>query len=61
MEERIKKSWESAFKDLVGSVEGKSAEDIASMFFELGWRAGIEHENSSIASAIEVLKSIKTK
>jgi hypothetical protein len=59
MEERIKKSWESAFKGLVGSVEGKSAEDIAAMFFELGWKAGIENEHSSIAAAINVFNNLK--
>lgn len=61
MEERIKKSWEQAFKGLVGSVEGKSAEDIAAMFFELGWKAGVENEHNSIAAAINVLKTVKTK
>lgn len=61
MEEHIKKSWESAFNGLIEDMEGKSAEDIAAMFFELGWKAGVENEHSSIAAAINVLKTIKTK
>lgn len=58
MEEQIKQSWESAFKCLIEHVEGKSAEDIAAMFFELGWKAGVENEHSSIAAAINVLKNL---
>lgn len=61
MEEQIKQSWESAFKCLIEHAEGKSAEDIAAMFFELGWKAGVENEHSSIAAAINVLKTIKAK
>lgn len=59
MEEQIKQSWESAFKCLTENVEGKSAEDIAAMFFELGWKAGVENEHSCIAAAINVLKNLK--
>ena len=58
MDEYIRKSWESAFKCLVDNLEGKSAEDVAAMFFELGWKAGVENENSSIAAAIKLLKTI---
>lgn len=61
MEEQIKKSWESAFKCLVENLEGKSAEDVAAMFFELGWKAGVENEHSCIAAAIHVMNTIKTK
>ena len=61
MEEQIKQSWESAFKCLIEHAEGKSAEDIAAMFFELGWKAGVENVHSSIAAAINVFKTIKAK
>lgn len=57
MEEQIKKSFESAFKNVLESLDGaRTKEDIAQMFFELGWKAGVENENSSIAAAIEYLK-----
>lgn len=59
MEEQIKKSWESAFKCLVENLEGKSAEAVAAMFFELGWKAGVENEHSGIAAAISALKNMK--
>lgn len=58
MEEQIKQSWESAFKCLIENMEGKSTEDIAAMFFELGWKAGVENEHSCIAAAINVFKNL---
>ena len=58
MEEQIKQSWESAFKCLIENMEGKSTEYIAEMFFELGWKAGVENEHSSIAAAINVFKNL---
>lgn len=60
MEEQMKEAWESAFKVLARSLEGKSAEDIAAMAFELGWKAGIGYEHSSISAAINVFKNLKS-
>lgn len=61
-EEQIKKSWESAYKNVFESIDAeKTKEEIAAMFFELGWKAGVENEHSCIADAISVLKTIKTK
>ena len=61
-EEQIKLSWETAFKNLVECIDiERTKEEIACMFFELGWKAGIENENKSIESAINVLKNLKTK
>lgn len=61
-EEQIKKAWESAFKNVLESIDTeRTKEEIAQMFFELGWKAGVENENSSIAAAIKVLKTINVK
>lgn len=62
IEMQIKAAWESAFKNIAESIDAeRTKEEIASMFFELGWKAGVENEHSSIAAAINVLKTIKTK
>ena len=62
MEEQIKVSWESAFKNIAESIDTeRTKEEIAAMFFELGWKAGVENEHSCIAAAINVLKTIKIK
>ena len=60
-EEQIKKSWESAFKNVAESIDtGRTKEEIAAMFFELGWKAGVENEHSSISAAINVFKNLKS-
>lgn len=60
-EEQIKKSWESAFKNLAESIDTeRTKEEIAAMFFELGWKAGVENEHSNIAAAINVFKNLKS-
>ena len=60
MEEQIKKSFKSAFRNVLESLdEARTKEEIAQMFFELGWKAGVENENSSIDAAISVLKNMK--
>ena len=60
MEEQMKKPWESAFKDIAESIDTeRTKEEIAAMFFELGWKAGIGYEHSCIAAAINVLKNLK--
>ena len=60
-EEQIK-AWESAFKNIAKSIDTeRTKEEIAAMFFELGWKAGIEYEHSSIATAIHVMNTIKIK
>lgn len=61
MEEQIKKSWESVFKFSTKNLEGKSAEDVAAMFFEIGWKAGVDNEHNTIAEAIKVLNTINVK
>jgi ubiquinone/menaquinone biosynthesis C-methylase UbiE len=61
-EEQIKKAWESAFKNIAESIDSeRTKEEIAAMFFELGWKAGIEYEHSCIAAAIHVMNTIKIK
>lgn len=61
-EEQIKKAWETSFKNIVESIDAeRTKEEIAAMFFELGWKAGIEYEHSCIAAAIHVLKTINPK
>lgn len=58
MEEAIKESWESSFKSILESIdEGRTIEEVAAMFFELGWKAGVEDMNSGI----KCLGKIKTK
>lgn len=60
MEEQIKKSFESAFRSVLESLdEARTKEEIAQMFFELGWKAGKEDMNSSITAAINVFKNLK--
>lgn len=60
-EEQIK-AWESVFKNIAKSIDtGRTKEEIAAMFFELGWKAGVENEHSSISAAINVFKNIKAK
>ena len=62
MEEQMKKPWESAFKDIAESIDTeRTKEEIAAMFFELGWKAGVENEHSSISAAINVFKNLKAK
>ena len=57
-EEQIK-AWESAFKNIAESIDtGRTKEEIAAMFFELGWKAGVENEHSSISAAINVFKNL---
>lgn len=57
MEEAIKKSWESSFKNILDSIDkGRTVEEVAAMFFELGWKAGVENMNSSICAATIVLR-----
>ena len=59
-EEQIK-AWESAFKNIAKSIDtGRTKEEIAAMFFELGWKAGVENEHSSISDAINVFKNLKS-
>lgn len=59
-EEQIK-AWESAFKNIAKSIDtGRTKEEIAAMFFELGWKAGVENEHSSISAAINVFKNLKS-
>ena len=59
-EEQIK-AWESAFRNIAKSIDtGRTKEEIAAMFFELGWKAGVENEHSSISAAINVLKNLKS-
>lgn len=59
-EEQIK-PWESAFKDIAESIDTeRTKEEIAAMFFELGWKAGVENEHSSISAAINVFKNLKS-
>jgi hypothetical protein len=54
MEEQIKKSFESAFRNVLESLdEARTKEEIAQMFFELGWKAGKEDMNSSLSAAIK--------
>lgn len=61
-EEQIKKAWESVFKNIAESIDaGRTKEEIAAMFFELGWKAGVEDMHSSIAAAIHVMNTIKIK
>ena len=61
-EEQIKKSWESAFKNLAESTDTeRTKEEIAAIFFELGWKAGIGYEHNCIAAAIHVMNTIKIK
>lgn len=62
MDEQIKKAWESAFKNIAESIDTeRTKEEIAAMFFELGWKAGVENMHSSIAAAIHVMNTIKIK
>ena len=62
MEEQIKKSFETAFRNVLESLdEARTKEEIALMFFELGWKAGVEDMHSSIAAAIHVMNTIKIK
>ena len=62
MEEQIKKAWESAFKNIAEHIDAeRTKEEIAAMFFELGWKAGVENEHSCIAAAIHVMNTIKIK
>ena len=57
MEEAIKKSWESSFKNILDSIDKeRTVEEVAAMFFELGWKAGVENINSSICAATIVLR-----
>ena len=57
MEEAIKKSWESSFKNILDSIDKeRTVEEVAAMFFELGWKAGVENMNSSICAATIVLR-----
>ena len=59
-EEQIKKAWESAFKNIAESLDTeRTKEEIAAMFFELGWKAGVENEHSCISAAINVFKNLK--
>lgn len=59
-EEQIK-PWESAFKNIAESIDaGRTKEEIAAMFFELGWKAGVENEHSSISAVINVFKNLKS-
>lgn len=59
-EEQIKKAWDSAFKNIAESIDTeRTKEEIAAMFFELGWKAGVENEHSCISSAINVFKNLK--
>lgn len=60
-EEQIK-AWESAYKNIAESIDTeRTKEEIAAMAFELGWKAGVENEHSSIAAAIHVMNTIKIK
>lgn len=52
MEETIKKSFGKAFRNLRELFEKDTPkEEIAARFFELGWKAGVENMNNSIAKA----------
>lgn len=62
MEETIRKAWESSFKDVLESMDKeRTIEEVAAMFFELGWKAGVEDMNSGISAAIKCLGTIKAK
>ena len=59
MEETIKKSFGKAFKNLRETLDKDvTKEEIAAMFFELGWKAGVEDMNSSIRASIKILGGI---
>ena len=46
-EEQIKKAWESAFKNIVESIDAeRTKEDVACMFFELGCRWAAENRTN---------------
>lgn len=46
-EEQIKKAWESAFKNIVESIDAeRTKEDVACMFFELGCRWADENRTN---------------
>lgn len=52
MEETIKKSFGKAFRNLRELFDKDTPkEEIAARFFELGWKAGVENMNNSIAKA----------
>lgn len=59
MEETIKKSFGKAFRNLRELFDKDTPkEEIAAMFFELGWKAGVEDMNSSIRASIKILGGI---
>lgn len=62
MEETIKKSFGKAFRNLRELFDKDTPkEEIAAMFFELGWKAGVEDMNSSIRASMKVLWEISRK
>ena len=46
--DELRETWEKAYRGLIKDLGNKpTLEDLACMFFELGWRAADEHPNGS--------------
>lgn len=65
-EEQIKKAWESAFKNIVESIDTeRNREEVACIFFELGCRWADENrpvdwQQVRTQAAIEMMKTLRS-